>query len=903
MNITRISFLLSLVLSAISAGATVICGTVSDAESNEELIGASVKIDGTSIGAVTDIDGRYSINVKPGTYSITASYVGFSALTQSDIIASADTIVVDFALLIEQQTLGEVSVTAVARRNTEVAQIQRQRQAVVVQSGVSAQQITRTHDRDASEVIRRVPGISIIDDRYVMVRGLSQRYNNVWLNGGAVPSSEADSRAFSFDIIPSGQIDNMTIIKSPAPEYPADYTGGFVLINTKQNVDQAQADISVGIGINDRTHFRNFIYGHNSHSALPKQWNYYPGYSNRIDVLNNGLNNNWLTESSYPLADLKLASSFARQWILDSGARFGLQSTANFSRGYVAQPDMENSLYAPYDLSNDRSVPLRQAVDDQYTRNMRLGAMLNLHFRPADSRHYFEWNNIFNLITKDRFSERWGFNAQNDNINDTEYYYSSRPTVNSQFNGKHTLGIHHVDWSAGYAFAGRSLPDRRLIQRTDRTDQTIGIYRISRESTALDEHIASLAANYSSDLHFGTIKAGVYGEYAHRTYTARQLQYGWQPENNLPAGFMFADDVPATVLIDQNYGPDKLYLYEEVNFLNNYNASRRQVAAYAAYSGRWRQFSIYAGIRFENMRQTLEMNTRQFEESLRKTNYDYTDLFPSVNLTYHIDSKQQLRLAYGRSTNRPEFRELSSSVYYDFDLGSDVMGNADLQAAYINNVDLRYEFYPSRNEQVSVALFYKDFSNPIEWTYTVAGGTDLIYSFTNARSAHNYGVEVDLRKNLDFIGLNDFSLLFNGSLIKSKVTFAPGTTNVDRPMQGQSPYLVNLGLFYNPDFGFSAAVLYNVIGKRIIGVGNRYGTASDGSARNIPNSYEMPRHTIDISLSQKFGRFTLSAGVRDLLAQRYIFKQIEETGGRTIEEVTRSYRPGRTFNLALKYNF
>ena len=275
MNITRISFLLSLVLSAISAGATVICGTVSDAESNEELIGASVKIDGTSIGAVTDIDGRYSINVKPGTYSITASYVGFSALTQSDIIASADTIVVDFALLIEQQTLGEVSVTAVARRNTEVAQIQRQRQAVVVQSGVSAQQISRTHDRDASEVIRRVPGISIIDDRYVMVRGLSQRYNNVWLNGGAVPSSEADSRAFSFDIIPSGQIDNMTIVKSPAPEYPADYTGGFVLINTKQNVDQAQADISVGIGINDRTHFRNFIYGHNSHSALPKQWNYY----------------------------------------------------------------------------------------------------------------------------------------------------------------------------------------------------------------------------------------------------------------------------------------------------------------------------------------------------------------------------------------------------------------------------------------------------------------------------------------------------------------------------------------------------------------------------------------------------------------------------------------------------
>ena len=199
-------------LSAVTAGATVICGTVSDADATEALIGASVKIDGTALGAVTDIDGRYEINVTPGTYSLTASYVGFRAETRPNIAAKGDTVVVDFALHTEQQTLGEVTVTAVARRNTDVAQIQRQRQAVVVQSGVSAQQITRTHDRDASEVIRRVPGISIIDDRYVMVRGLSQRYNNVWLNGGAVPSSEADSRAFSFDIIPSGQIDNMTII-------------------------------------------------------------------------------------------------------------------------------------------------------------------------------------------------------------------------------------------------------------------------------------------------------------------------------------------------------------------------------------------------------------------------------------------------------------------------------------------------------------------------------------------------------------------------------------------------------------------------------------------------------------------------------------------------------------------
>ena len=134
----------------------------------------------------------------------------------------------------DERTLGEVSVTAVARRNTETAQVQEQKRSLVVQTGVSAQQIARTQDKDASEVIRRVPGVSIINEKFVMVRGLSQRYNNVWLNGGAVPSSEADSRAFSFDILPSSQLDNMVIVKSPAPEYPADFTGGFILVNTKQ---------------------------------------------------------------------------------------------------------------------------------------------------------------------------------------------------------------------------------------------------------------------------------------------------------------------------------------------------------------------------------------------------------------------------------------------------------------------------------------------------------------------------------------------------------------------------------------------------------------------------------------------------------------------------------------------
>lgn len=915
--IKSITFLSAMILSSIAGYPTVLKGSVKDKDNGEPLVGATIYVAGVpSTGTVADIDGNYLINLAPGTYSFTSKYVGYKDLTVSNLKVKGDTLQFDFELMPDNQTLSEITVTAIARRDSEVAQIQEQKNSSVVQNGVSAQEITKTQDKDASEVIRRIPGISIIDEKFVMVRGLSQRYNNVWLNGSAVPSSEADSRAFSFDIIPSSQLDNMVIVKSPAPEYPADFTGGFVLVNTKRQSTKKTFDISVGAGVNDKTHFQKFVMANGTLSGLKNGLDVvlptYPDNGEMIDPIKGGFNNDWRVKTIHPLADIKLNTSYSQSWRFSDNASFGLLGALNYSSGYRTQLDMENSLYGPFDIANNKSVPLRKATDNQYTRDRRLGALLNFSFQPNDDRHYFEWKNIFNQTVKDRYSERYGFNAQSDNINDMEYYHSSRPTVNTQFTGHHTFDRDFFDWSAGYAFAQRDLPDRRLIQRTNRTEQTMGIYRISREFTRLDEHTASLSANYRHEFDFGsirpTLKTGGYGEYRTRTYRTRQFQYGWNPQNTLPDGFMFDPDVQGNVLVNDNYGPDKLYMYEEVNFLNNYNANQRMGAAYLGVNIPWKSIDLYAGVRYEYCRQVLEMNTRQYEESLQSTNYDYSDLFPSINATYHLTEKQQIRAAYGRSTNRPEFRELSSSVFYDFDLGSSVMGNPDLKAAYIDNIDLRWEWYPSRGEQISVALFYKHFSNPIEWTYTVAGGTDLIYSFINAKGANNYGIELDIRKSLDFVGLKDFSLSFNGALIKSKVQFAEGSNNIDRPMQGQSPYLINTGLFYsNNDYGWNAAILYNCIGRRIIGVGNRYGTGADGTARNIPNSYEMPRHSLDLSVTKKFGRFNVKFAVRDILANRYLFKQMEEVvqdgENKTIEEVTRTYKPGRNFNITIGYSF
>ena len=931
LDLGKILFLiLLLTLSTMAAFAGNIKGTITDKQTREPLTGATVQIVGTTQGAVADMDGNYSLDLNNGTYTLAVKYIGYKDITMPGVKVTKAGITLNFEMESDAQSLGEVSVTAVAKKNNEIALMQEQRRSLVVQSGVSAQQIAKTQDKDASEVIKRVPGVSIIDEKFVMVRGLSQRYNNVWMNGSAVPSSEADSRAFSFDIIPSSQLDNMVIIKSPAPEYPADFTGGFILINTKDMPSSNNFNISVGTSINDQTHFKDFLHSkgsgmdwlgfgdgfRNLNAGMKGKLNPYPNQESAknppMDILNNGLNNDWTVKNKKPIGDLKLNLSYNRRWEMESGRILGMLAAVNYSNTYKTYLDMENSLYGPYDTTNDKQVFMRKATDNQYSNDVRLGGLLNFTFQPRSTNHRYEWKNIFNQIAKDRYSERVGFNAQPDEINTMEYYYSTRTTYNTQFTGKHTFANNDsFDWSVGYAYANRNLPDRRLIERDDRNG-AMALSDVSREFIKLDEHIASANANYRHDFQLGEIapslKAGFYGEYRTRTYNTRVLRYFWNPTNTLPKDFEYDEDVVHNILIDSNYGVDKIYMKEDINYMNNYEGKNTQLSGYVGINVPISAFSIYAGVRYEYDRQELIMNTKQGEESKRSTFYDYKDLFPSVNATYKLNEKHQLRLAYGKSVNRPEFRVLSTSVYYDFDLGSGVLGNADLKAAYIQNVDLRYEWYPSNGEQISVALFYKHFENPIEWTYTMTGGTNPLYSYLNAKGANNYGVEVDIRKNLDFIGMRNFSLSFNGAWIKSKVQFNEGTNNIDRPMQGQSPYLINLGLFYNnTEKGWNAAVLYNRIGKRIIGVGNRYGSSSEGDARNIPNSYEMPRNSIDLSLSKKWGKLEIKAAIRDLLAERYYFKQFEDVKvngqARTIEEVTRSYKPGRNYNLTIGYSF
>ena len=897
-----------LIATSVAALAANIKGTVVDKQTGEALIGATVMA--LDKGCATDINGLFEIKgLKKGSHTIIIKYVGYRTLTLNANASDAqDAEQLRIEMESDQQVLGEVKVTGMARKNTDAAMIEAAKLSDQVVSNISAQEIRRTQDNNAGEVIRRVPGVSLIEDKFVMVRGLSQRYNNVWINGGAVPSSEADSRAFSFDIIPSSQIDNLVIVKSPSAEYPADFTGGFIQINTKDIPSQKSFSVSVGGNWNDATDFKDFRYAKLSSDYIK---------DGDVNLLGSGLNNNWRVKSKKPVGDLKLGADWSRRWTLGE-SKLGMVGAVNYTNETRSYSDMVNNLFGVYDSANDRSNYLRHSTDNQYNNNIRLGAMLNLALLSKSGNNKYELKNIFNSLTNKRYTDRSGINAQSDNEIGAEYYYRSRITYNTQLTGKHTFTDDHLEWSVSYSYANRRMPDRKRYTIDDALERgtmmlTAG-NEINREFTKLDEHIVSANINENHDFHFASfspsVKIGAYGEYRSREYNTRQFIYTWDLElNTLPEGFRKMD---MTELLSngQYFGGNNLSLIEELCMRNNYRGRNTLGAGYLAASLPFGKLNIHAGLRYEFNQMELITNTRDDVESPQSRYYRNRDFFPSVNTVYKFNDKHQVRLAYGKSVNRPEFREVSPSVYYDFDLASHVQGNVDLKSCYIHNVDLRYEFYPSRGEQITIAGFYKHFDNPIEWTYTVAGGTSLVYSYENAESADNFGVELDIRKDLSLIGLRNFSLSFNGTLIHSRVNFPAGSRNENRPMQGQSPYLVNTGLFYKNDKQqLSISLLYNRIGKRIIGVGRSEGsTGSEDNAR-VPDSYEMPRDVLDFTISKKFGNhWEIKANIHDILAQKVSYKQFAEAKNpdgstREVVQITRQYKPGRNIGLSVVATF
>ncbi|MDR3133479.1 MAG: outer membrane beta-barrel protein [Prevotellaceae bacterium] len=921
---------------SLSAQTGTVKGSVIDRQTREPLPGATVYVNGKGIAA--DLDGNYTLQLPKGVYTLVFSYISYHSLTVEKVaVQENETTEVNADMTSSDVRLDEITVTAVRRHHSDIAVLSAMKAASVVMSGISSQTIARTQDRDAAEVVKRIPGISIIGDRFVVIRGLAQRYNNAWLNGMALPSSEADSRAFSFDLIPGSQIDNMMIVKTPAAEYPADYAGGFVLIRTKAVTGDNSVQAAYGSGIHSETHFRDFKNGAGSDSDWlgfdngTRQLKNVPArmsndLSTQMEEINRvtqtGFNNDWTVKTAAPLLDQRLNVSLNRSR-RGERAELGLALALNYSYANKTVRDMDNAQFGVYAAATDEPVYRFKYTDQLYTSDVKWGGMANFLLIPKSRNgavHRYEFRNLFNQLGRSRYTWREGWRNVSGYYEQQqeEYAYQSRTSYSGQLSGTHLFddSKNDITWHLGYAYSNRYQPDRRIVER--QKDPSNGVYEyavdrseISRYFTALDESVFSSAVHYTRKIDAWDeqpieLKAGAQGAYTMRSYRTRNFTYIWNfSDNTLPAGF---EILPTGSLMSPAHwgAPDKIYVRDETDNTDNYDAANTLLAGYAAVNLPFRRFHLYMGLRFEHCATRMTAYTQIATDKKRYDDYQYNNFFPSFNASYSVTRRSLLRLAYGISVNRQELRELAASTYYDFDLFSLFSGNPDLKQATIHNLDVRYEWYPSEEDIVSLALFFKRFLNPIEITFFEAGGA-LQYSYDNALSANNFGLEIDARKSLDDIGLEGWMATLNVTLVGSKVHFGENNRNHDRPMQGQSPYLINAGLFYRLPGGLlSAGIFYNRIGERIIGLGRIGG---DSINNDIPDLYERSRNLIDFTLSVRFGKaFELRGAVRDIFAEPVEWVQypkFTDAAGAMQErrQATRSYHPGRNFLLTLSATF
>jgi outer membrane receptor for ferrienterochelin and colicin len=930
----------------------IITGTITDKKTRETIVGASVVIQGTTIGAGSDLNGVYKINsVKPGTYSIVVSFISYKKQVVDNVkVVKGKPTELNFELEEDIATIAGVTVTAKKTTDSEISMMSSIKSSDLVVSGISSQQISKSQDRDASEVIKRVPGITIIDNRFVVVRGLSERYNVVWLNNATTPSSESDVKAFSFDVIPSGLIDRMMIYKTPAPELPGDFAGGAIKIFTKDVPEKNNINVAYSASVNGITTFKDFYsppvngkydwLGYDDGSrSLPKDFpDNIVGFQNTADgkaqlvELSKSLNNQWNPVKSKAGIDQRF--SFGLGGTLKIGkVKLSNITSINYSNTN-SYNDIFRAYYLEYDTINDRADTSWYYNDKQYTNTVKIGGLCNFSLVFGKNQK-IEFRNFYNHVGQSKATLREGNDIDNlaSMIQANQYSYMERSTYSGQLGGNHPLNtMMNLDWTIGYSFARKNDPvTRRITSVLYKDDPEFPYYNkyfvllsnfpdprlAGSVSSELNENIINAGINYDYKIAIKkfvpTLKAGFYYEKKQRTFSSRLLGYVLASGASWQLAFQPID----TIFSDKNINSTRgVFIEEKTNPSDSYDASNTLYAGYIAFNlPVTTRFNIYTGIRIENNQQIL--NSFSSDYSLRPVKVDKkkTNFFPSINLTYNFTDKALIRAAYGLTINRPEFREIAPYAFYDFEMAATIIGNDTLKDALIHNVDVRFEYYPSPNETFTVGGFYKRFVNPIE-SIIIPAGSDLNYSFANAQSANSLGLELEFRKSFSFLKnnktfkfLKDFSLVLNGAYIYSRVVFTKEqslSNKGKRPMQGQSPYIINAGLQYQNDkIGLQLNVLYNVIGKRIVFVGDI----------NTPDIYEMPHNLLDFTFSQRIYKFiSIKGGVQDILNQEIQLKQFinytkdTDNNGSNDATVKRSqntmsYKKGPYYTLGITLKF
>ena len=929
------------VFSFISANSQtgIIKGVVVDSTMNETIVGAQIFIEEKQMGAYSDLDGSFKIAGLPsGKYSVKVSFIGFKTKLFSDVTVkdgfetSLDTI---------YMTTGDLKVIEIISEritNSSTAVVVEVKNSDAVANGISEEQIKKSQDTNAAEALKRVPGITLVDNRFVMVRGLTERYNNVLLNNASTPSSESDVKAFSFDIIPSSVIDRMLIFKSASPDLPGEFAGGVIKVYTKSIPDKDFINIGFSLSYRGQTTYQPFLeqqqgkyswagYDDGTYkmpSGLPQNLGVITDIP-EIEKYSSSFNNTWLATEGMALPDKRFSFSMGKR------RKFGEKNRDFGSVTSITYANTRAITYSTRELKYpeiESTSPIFKFNEKNYNHSVRIGILQNLSLR-LNKNHAIQLKTLYNHIGMNTLLYRDGYwDDILANMQDYTLANQFRGILSTQLMGEHTFSPSiNMDWIVSYSSTRKDEPDTRRyrqirnVEAAEDAPYTNQITFSTASSVVNPFTFGRLFSETKEDMMVGgfnlsyepifekmpnftpKVKVGTYYERKDREFFVRNIGFNTQniALQSQSLNELFTDANFSNHSTGLNVGEDTRPDYA-------YTASNELLANYISLTLPIKKFKIIGGVRVEDNTQHLESLSLQVnpDGSFRKVIVDspIVSVLPSVNVNYEFNEKSLVRAGYSKTINRPEFREISPLAYFDFNLFVVNEGNPELRTPKIENYDIRYEFYPTPGELLSIGAFYKSFQDPIESYFLIA--TNPSFSYLNAISSESYGLEAEVRKNMASVFndrriIKDIDVIFNGSIIKSQVNLAATLQDqaTERPMFGQSPYILNTSLQYNNDTtNLSIAITHNIIGRRLFLVGNI----------DRPDVYQMPRHQLDLTVTKTIkGNVELKAGVSDLLNATQYFTQdynkdgkFETTGTNDAQFMTQRRGAYFTFGITVK---
>ncbi|GGE36917.1 TonB-dependent receptor [Psychroflexus planctonicus] len=913
----------------------IVTGVVNDGELNDVLPFADVVVKGTGKGVTTDFDGKYSIELEPGTYTLLFSFVGYQTKEITDVKVEANKdVIVDVVLNVAEGQLDEIIITTTARRNTESSVLNLQKKSVNLFDGLSLEGVKKTGASNIASAVKSVPGVSLQGGKFVYVRGLGDRYTKSTLNGMDIPGLNPDRNTVQLDIFPTNLIENVIVYKALTADLPADFTGGAVDIVTKDFSSREEYNFSFGSAYNPSMHFNgDFIQEDGSGTDFlgfddglrsdPFSLGVNTPQPNQNDPrttdITREFNPTMAGEESMSFMNFNIGFSTSNQFNVGDN-KLGYNASLAYRSEVTHYNDFtQNFLFKPQELDDFELIPNRLQEGRLSKQNTLISGLAGLTYKTDYSKYKLIFMRIQNGEKRAGEFDQESFITNAATFVSENLEYTESSISNVLLSGEHSFSQESnllMDWKVNAALS--SVDDKDVRSTLFEVDDGQFIIRPSigeprRIWRDLDE------TNFSSKLNFdynhnlfnnaAKLKFGGAQVYKQRDFTINQ--YVIRIDGTPAEGF---NGDPNRLLIGGNLwtpnnsgGTYVFNTFEPANLFESYSS------VYAAYASE--EFKIseklksILGLRFEKYDLFYTGQNTIGDINLDNENIlDEADFFPSANLIYALNDNTNLRLSYARSTARPSFKEASIAQIFDPITNITFNGNLDLKPTYVNNFDIRYELFGDDGGLLAFSVFYKDFKDPIELAIF---GIEAINDVQprNLGEAQVFGVEVEFRKNLGFISssLEKLSLNTNVSIIQSEQQMneaefearqmsARVGENIDnkRQLQGQSPYLVNAGLTYDDaDKGLQAGFYYNVQGEtlQIVGIGQ------------VADVYSDPFHSLNFNASKKFGEDqnqTFTLGVDNLLNDEV---QSFYQSFNAEDALFSNYSPGIEISLKYSYTF